>query len=131
MAAGPIHTSWHEHFPLHPRHHRRVEPVQSCPPPKPCERDRFEPLPFDKFLERQNQEFRAAVERFHASHKQHACSKPDRSAFQAAPAGSSSTGWPRIGDVTPTAPATPVPKQQLIRHYEPPIRPGTLIDLWL
>lgn len=122
MGADAIPSSWHEHFPS-PRHdHRRVGPADPCPPPRPRECDCYEPLPFHKFLERQNQEFRAAVER-HEARRPNGAPVPSQEPPRAA------TGWPRIGDVVRTP--DPAPARRREPAQVPKVAPGRFVDLWV
>jgi len=131
MSAGPVNTLWHAHFPHRPSV-RRVEPTHPATPPhRQCERDRLERIPFDKFLERQNAEFRAAVERHHdRCRAQRQCPAPlatrEPEPWSSRPA---SPQWPRIGDVTPVPPAEHPARLRTVEQYLPPIQPGRVTDL--
>src|SRR5262252_1367503 len=88
--------------------HRRCEPTRPACPPLHSEAERVEPLPFDKFLARQNQEFRAAVAyrlatRDPCEPMPCALSPPAPATVSdlGAPSRPAASSWPRIGDVDP------------------------------
>ncbi len=158
MSAGPISTSWHDHFPIRPSlpprcvepahgpcaHHRdpfKPEPfyeflahdtIRHTPFHEFLKNDTFEHVPFDTFLERQNQEFRAAVARHNASR----CPGEPKSDAIARPnceptPASAPSSWPHIGDVAPVTPQPPADRIRTAYQILPPIQPGRVIDLLL
>ena len=92
--------------------------------------DCLDPLPLDKFLARQNQEFRAAIPAL-------AGDRPSERAPWPCPTTldhpdttlSHPSSWPRIGDVAPIPHQDTAPRIRSVYQFIPPTRAGCFVDL--
>ena len=93
-----------------------------------CETDRLGPLPFDKFLARQNREFRVVTHRLATRRP---CELTPAARSGTTPPRPAASSWPHIGDIAPVPPQDPVPRLRTVYQFLPPARPGSVVDLLL